>query len=268
MCRLLGVVVSERADFRFSLHDAPRSLAHLSREHPHGWGVGVWDRDLGWQLEKNVGCAGEDSRFSETAARAAGEVLIAHVRFRTVGPETLANTHPFARGRWLFAHNGTIDDVAWLRAQVSARRTAELEGATDSELFFAFLLTRLDRAGITHEPAGEATDRIVADAVGDALARTSFGAVNFLLSDGEAVYAHRYGRTLHLLARRPGDTVRTERGSAETGAVLETSWTARRHALLVASEQLTDEPWAVIEEGTLLRIDRAPAPRWRTLRAS
>jgi hypothetical protein len=30
---------------------------------------------------------------------------------------------------------------------------------------------------------------------------------------------------------------------------------------LVASEALTDEPWQVVEEGTLLRIDRADEPR-------
>jgi predicted glutamine amidotransferase len=31
--------------------------------------------------------------------------------------------------------------------------------------------------------------------------------------------------------------------------------------VVVASERLTDEQWGEIPEGTLLRIDRAPAPR-------
>ena len=39
MCRLLGIVSSERTSFHFSLQAAPRSLASLSSEHPHGWGI-------------------------------------------------------------------------------------------------------------------------------------------------------------------------------------------------------------------------------------
>jgi glutamine amidotransferase len=182
-----------------------------------------------------------------------------------VGPSALENTHPFERGRWLFAHNGTITDVGWLREQVSERRAMEIDGATDSELFFAYLLTRLDRAGIPDEPACAATDRIVAEAVADALARPAFGAVNFLLSDGEAVYVHRFGRTLFALERNPGDSVQIERASRETGALLETRWTVRRRAVLVASEQLSDEPWRAVDERTLARIDRTPAPCWRPL---
>jgi glutamine amidotransferase len=267
MCRLLGVVVSEHTDFAFSLHQAPNSLAHLSRQHPHGWGIGVWDRDAGWRLAKNVGCARDDVLFSETAAKAAGEVLIAHVRLQTVGPVALENTHPFERGRWVFAHNGTIQEQAWLRAQVSERRLDGLSGATDSELFFAFLLTRLDAAGVADRPASAATDAVVIDAVRDATARPSFGACNFLLSDGHAMYAHRFGRTLFMLERTPGDFVRTERTSYETGAVLETQWTARRHAVLIASESMTGEPWQPIDERVLLRIDRTPEPRYRVLAA-
>jgi len=45
--------------------------------------------------------------------------------------------------------------------------------------------------------------------------------------------------------------------------VLETPWSARRSAVFVASERMTDEPWQSIEDGTLLRIERAPTPHWR-----
>jgi hypothetical protein len=30
---------------------------------------------------------------------------------------------------------------------------------------------------------------------------------------------------------------------------------------------MTDEAWQPIEEGTLLRVDRAPAPQWRQIAA-
>ena len=59
MCRMLGIVASEPTDFKVCLRDAPRSLATLSREHPHGWGLAVLadreseDPETGkWKLDK------------------------------------------------------------------------------------------------------------------------------------------------------------------------------------------------------------------------
>jgi len=195
-----------------------------------------------------------------------GEVLVSHVRQKTVGETSLANAHPFERGPWVFAHNGTIHDVEWLRGQTSLERRAEVRGETDSELLFAFLLTRLDMAGVANGPASPATDHAMGDAVRTARARPGLGAYNFLLSNGVTLYAHRFGRTMHLLERGPGDPVRERRGSCD-GTVIETPWSQGRSAVFVASEQMTDEPWQCIEDGVLLRIDRTPAPHWRLIAA-
>jgi predicted glutamine amidotransferase len=62
MCRLLGIVSSEPTEFRIILHEAPRSLAALSREHRDGWGLAVFESrrtpegmtDHGWRLHKAV----------------------------------------------------------------------------------------------------------------------------------------------------------------------------------------------------------------------
>lgn len=264
MCRLLGVVSSELTDFRLSLREAPRCLALLSREHPHGWGIAVWADGGGWTIEKEPACAADDARFDAMARGSRGELLVAHVRNRTVGPTTAVNTHPFRRGRWVFAHNGTIAEVDRLRAGASAARLAEVAGETDSELLFAYLLSRLDAAGLADAPAGEATDAVLAAALRSLLAHP-LGACNFLLSDGETLYAHRFGRTLFVLERVPGDRVVVRRRSEETGATLETPWSPRRRAVLIASERITDEPWREIEERALVRIERRPQPAWRLL---
>jgi predicted glutamine amidotransferase len=268
MCRLLGIVSSEPTEFRIVLREAPRSIAQLSKDHRDGWGLAVYgaaDRS-GWSLHKGVKCAGEDQRFHELAVGSRGELLVAHIRQKTVGETSLDNTHPFHSGRWVFAHNGTIKDTAWLRERASAVRVAQIRGQTDSELFFAYLLTRLDEAGVTDAPASAATDKAVASAAAEARARPHFGAFNFLLSDGDALYAHRFGRTLWLLERNPDDVVRPSR-RAKDGTIVETPWSQRRHAILLASEHLTNEPWEAIEEGMLLRLDRLPIPRWRLLAA-
>jgi len=272
---MIGIVADETAEFRFCLKEAPRSLGLLSREHPHGWGIAVYDPHRGWGTTKQPVCAGEDPHFTATAGRTRGEVLVAHVRRRTVGPISLENTHPFERGRWVFAHNGTIDDVGYLRAHSSAERLAEVKGSTDSEVFFAFVLTHLDRADATHaslsHPAPPSdtphADAAVVAAVREIGGRPGFGASNFLLSNGDALYAFRQGRTLHVLTRQPSDEVVSQRVSRETGAVIDTPWTRRRRAVLVASEQITDEPWAAVAEGTLLKVRRRPTPEVSTLAA-
>jgi glutamine amidotransferase len=236
MCRLLGIASSEPTAFRTLLREAPNSLATLSEKHPDGWGIAV-HKD-GWHLEKQACCARSDARFHESALSAEGHVLVAHIRQKTVGPSSIHNTHPFRRGGWVFAHNGTVKDVAHLRRGISAARLAEVCGDTDSELLFAYVLTRIDDA--RHDEV----DAIVFDLAAELRGRPDFGSFNFLLSNGDATYAHRFGRSLYLLERRPR---------------------IRKHAVLVASEMITSEPWTELPEGTLLRIERAPVPSFRVL---
>jgi glutamine amidotransferase len=267
MCRLLGIASSEATSFKIVLREAPRSLAALSREHRDGWGIAVFDRGArDWRLDKGMICAGEDDRFLQLAVGSTGEVLICHIRQKTVGETSLANTHPFRHGRWMFAHNGTVHHVAWLRARTSSERLRAIVGQTDSELLFAWLLTRLDEAGITDGGASTQMDRVIGTATREAREREGFGAFNFLLSDGETTYAHRFGRSMFLLERGPHDKVRSRRTSQD-GTVVETPWSQRRSAVFVASERITDEPWQLVEDGMLLRVDRGPLPRWRLVEA-
>jgi predicted glutamine amidotransferase len=242
------------------LREAPRSLHSLAREHPHGWGLAVFADAQGWTLKKHAGSAHGDNRFHEVAMGSRGAVVVAHIRKRTVGPISVENTHPFTREGWVFAHNGTIEDVDWLRRGTSSRRQADILGETDSEIFFAFLLSRLDDAGLAAGASNGGARAVLLSAIREITARPGFGSANFILSDGESLYAYRQGRTLFMLERGPQDEVRSVRRSAETGAEVDTGWTARRTAVLVASERMTDEPWLVVEEGTLLLIRRKPVP--------
>jgi predicted glutamine amidotransferase len=259
---LLGIAANEPTEFRVVLREAPGSLAVLSREHRDGWGIAVFDAQThAWKIDKGVVCAGEDERFHRLAVGSCGEILISHVRQKTVGDTTLANTHPFEHGRWVFAHNGTIKDVGWLRAQTSSEQLAEISGETDSELLFAWLLTRLDEAGATDSGASPEADRVLGTATRAARERPDFGAFNFLLSDGSTTYAHRFGRSMFLLERGPGDAVVPSR-TGRDGTTYETPWSDRRTAVFVASQHVTDEPWATVDDGMLLRIERVPSPHW------
>jgi predicted glutamine amidotransferase len=269
MCRLLGIVASELTEFGLGLTRAPRCLATLSREHRDGWGIAIHDANhaarLGehaWDLHRGTAPAVEDHRFHELAAHSRGHMLVAHVRQKTVGPTRLENTHPFVRDGWVFAHNGTIQETDTLRAGCSGRRLREIAGDTDSELFFAYVLTRLDEQSLLRlddEPSRTLATELVHEVTGE-LRAARIGAFNFLLSDGKTTFAHRFGRSLFVLERGPSDPVREQR-AVGPGAAIMTRWTPRRQAVFVASERITDEPWREVPDGTLMRIERTPAPR-------
>lgn len=263
MCRLVGIVASELTEFALCLKEAPRSLATLSREHPDGWGIAIHEgqREVSWALHKGIQRADLDHRFHEVAGRSRGRVLVSHIRQKTVGPTSIENTHPFERDGWIFAHNGTVKQQTYLRERISASRTAQITGDTDSEALFSFFLTRLDAAKSTVARCPTSRDHATAILAGAAaeLRHHDVGAFNFVMSDGETTFVHRYGRSLFMLERRPGDPVR-ERRELCPDTTLVTKWTPRRHAILVASERITDEPWEEIREGSFLRIDRDPQP--------
>lgn len=157
MCRLLGVVTQFPVGFHFGLEDAPHSLAALSGDNPDGWGIAVHDPSRGWTIEKCPMQADHCDHYRDAAAHARGDVLIAHVRYRSVGAKVFANTHPFRRGPWVFAHNGTVADLAFLAAHTTSERRAEVEGDTDSERLFAFVLSAVDGG----RARGETDDDVV-----------------------------------------------------------------------------------------------------------
>jgi predicted glutamine amidotransferase len=265
MCRLIGIVASEPTEFRLVLREAPRSLAKLSDEHPDGWGLAIHDetrKSAHWRVHRGTERAAADQSFHDVAAQSRGHILVAHVRQKTVGPTSLANTHPFSRDGWVFAHNGTVHATDYLRAHASRSRLSEITGDTDSEVLFAFMLTRLDSHGLislSDEASRLEATRLLLATARDLRAK-EVGAFNFLLSDGYSCWAHRFGRSLYVLERGPADPVRPSR-EVMPGATIETAWTKRRHAVFIASERITDEPWREVPDCTLMRIDRKPVPK-------
>ncbi len=224
MCRMFGMIAAEPVSARELLSDSPRGLRALSHEHADGWGVAV-HAGGGWLVHRGTTCAARCPRYDDLATNIAARLVIAHVRKRTVGEVSLANTHPFQRDRFAFAHNGTVRDVAALVARTAPEHLAQLEGDTDSERLFAFVLTFVDAFGDVA--------RGISRAVRALQSISDVGTASFLLSCGTRLYAHRFGRTLYTLARE---------GVA-----------------MIASEPLTDEPWREVGERELVVLD-APAP--------
>src|SRR5512135_1257477 len=104
MCRMFGMVAARPVPVRELLRDAPRGLRALSLEHADGWGVAVHGGG-GWLVHRGTSCAARCERYDQVSASVEARLVIAHVRKRTVGEVSLANTHPFQRDRLVFAHN-------------------------------------------------------------------------------------------------------------------------------------------------------------------
>jgi glutamine amidotransferase len=123
----------------------------------------------------------------------------------------MENTHPFQRGPWLFAHNGTLPD--WERARgplealIDPSLRPELLGETDSERCFLIFLSRLrHHCDLEDADVGSAAAAL-AETVGLVREIAERGgedaSTTFLTTDGRLLLASRRRRTLFLSSPAP-----------------------------------------------------------------
>ena len=124
--------------------------------------------------------------------------VLAHVRKATQGPVRTENCHPFVRewqGRhWSFCHNGDLKHFA---PRLNGSHLPV--GDTDSERAFCFLLQELRRRFRQRRAQDWREVAPLLAELAEGVAR--HGPFNFLLSDGERLYAHASTR-LHVLQRQ------------------------------------------------------------------
>jgi glutamine amidotransferase len=165
--------------------------------------------------------------------------VIAHIRKATQGEVRLANCHPFVRewlGRhWSFCHNGNLVDF-------EPRLTGAYVpvGTTDSERAFCFMLQELRRRFRRRVPSDW---QLLAPVIAELAERIGrHGTFNFVLTDGQALYAHGASR-LHALQRRyPFTTAHLV--DHDLALDLRAANRPQDRMVLVATEPLTrNEPW-------------------------
>jgi predicted glutamine amidotransferase len=196
MCELLGMECNVPTDIVFSF----TGLAlRGGKKGPHddGWGLALYEGSAARTFLEPAAAA--DSPLATYVRQNPIKTLlaIAHVRQKTRGGISLANTHPFVRELWgrhfVFAHNGTLRDV---RRHKLGRFTPI--GETDSEHAFCALLHHLWRSFPSYPRARMALWRAVAE-FGGVLGQK--GTFNFLLGDGAHLYA-RCATKLHYIIRK------------------------------------------------------------------
>ncbi len=249
MCRLFGSRSLDAGAVTHELFHGANALRVQSREHPDGWGVGWYEKDVP-RVVRSLTPAHGDADFEKLSHFVTAQTVLAHVRKASIGRVSAENTHPFQRGAWLFAHNGTLPDWERVRGPLEAlidpSLRAELRGETDSERCFLLFLSRLRRhCGVERADIGSAaaalteTVALVREVAehGDKKASTTF-----LATDGRLLLACRRGRTLFISSPPPD-----EKGRCEYVAI--------------ASEDPGDPPpggrraWRLLQEEALVAVD-------------
>jgi predicted glutamine amidotransferase len=273
MCRLYGFRATEDTKVECSLAHAQNALMLQScgdrtgRKHSDGWGIAYFQNGVP-TVERRASAAYECLHFSGTAERVYSKAVVAHVRLATVGKLSPWNCHPFAWHSWVFAHNGTVTGIEHLRTALISELTPELQasiqGETDSELLFHWLLSHLLRyklidAHICFDlPAAREfiggllsqLDDRCKQAAPDRTAK-----LNTILTNGSVTIASRFRNELHWLHR---DGIHDceicgipHVRSATAGKAPEIPY----RAVIIASEPISHETWEEVPDLSMITVD-------------
>lgn len=226
--------------------------SQLGAETTNGDGFGVgWYGTLDTPgLFRSTEPAWNDRNLQELSAHAVSGRVFAHIRASTGSAVQQTNCHPFRHGRWLWMHNGAIARFPVVKREltlaVDPTLYPEIEGSTDSEVFFYLALT----FGLEEDPPAA-----VARAVGlieETGRRHGFMfpiQMTVATTDGETTWAFRYsseGRSRSLFHSTDISTLRLQ--YPDNPVLHELSEDTR----LVVSEPLGDlhGAWREVPEST------------------
>ncbi len=219
-----------------------------------GFGVGWYGAPETPGVFRSTEPAWNDLNLRDLAAHVSSPLVFSHIRASSGSPVQQTNCHPFRYGRWLWMHNGLIAGFPAMKRDlamaVAPELFPEIQGSTDSEMFFFLALT----FGLLDDPP-----TAVARAVGlvEEVARRQDIAfpmqMTVATTDGDTVWAFRYsseGRSRSLFHSTDISTLRHQYPDNE---VLHRLSDASR---LVVSEPLGDlrGAWREVPEATCLTV--------------
>jgi predicted glutamine amidotransferase len=185
MCQLLAMNSSKPAALGFSFAGFAERGGRTD-EHRDGWGIAYHSSGGCTLLKDHLAAIDSPLAASVQQHPVKATNIVAHIRKATQGRIAAENTHPFARelwGKtWSFAHNG---DLKTWRPPANAYYQAS--GDTDSEQAFCHVLGHLRTRFPLGVPKRAALRSAITELAKDIAAHGSF---NFILSDGELLFAH------------------------------------------------------------------------------
>lgn len=250
MCQLLGMNANTPTDLVFSF----TGFSKRAEEHKDGFGIAFFE-DAGVRLFVDAQSAAV-SPVAEMVRRYPihSANVIAHIRKATQGHVALQNTHPFQRelwGRyWAFAHNGDLKGYA-----PTLHSAFHPVGDTDSERAFCWLMQELAKAHAGVPSIAELTRTL-----GELVPRiAAHGTFNFMLSNGQALWAHCSTKLHYLVRQHPFRAARLQDEDMSVDFAQLTT-PSDRVAVVVTEPLTADEPWVALQPGELkVFVDGAPA---------
>jgi glutamine amidotransferase len=219
--------------------------------HSDGWGIAFFEAD-----GQTPGRAARHFVDKESAATSPiaqmlrtypikSHNVVAHVRKATVGAVTLENCHPFVRelwGRyWFFAHNGDLKDF-----NPPLHGSFKPVGSTDSELAFCWLMQELNKSH-ANVPSVEELTHTLAELTPKI---AKHGTFNFLLSNGQALWAHASTKLHYVLREHPFSEVQLKDEDVSVDlSVL--NGPQDRLAIVVTEPLTTNEDWVAMQPGEI-----------------
>ena len=203
MCQLLGMNSHLPASLTLSFTGFSQRGGSTDH-HADGWGIAFFEGE-GATPGKGVRCF-VDKESASTSMMAnllrtypiKSHNVVAHVRKATVGEVSLENCHPFVRelwGRnWVFAHNGDLKNYAPM-----LHGSFKPVGSTDSELAFCWLMQELAKSHASAPSVQELT--LTLRELTPKIA--AFGTFNYILSNGQALWAHASTKLCYLQRAYP-----------------------------------------------------------------
>ncbi len=245
MCELLGMECNTPTDIQFSFRGFAKR-GGMTGPHADGFGLAFYEGKAARVfLDPNSAAMSPLAEFLRNQSMKT-ELAIAHIRKRTRGHTTLANTHPFQRelwGRsWVFAHNGTVKGIK----KKKLGRFVPI-GDTDSEHAFCWMLETL-RTSFRGYPTKRKDLRALIADLGSKL--SAHGTFNFLIGDGRALYARCDTLLTHIVRQYPFG--RATLADEDLSIDFSTVTTPRDRVAVVATQALTrDETWVTGVPGTM-----------------
>ncbi len=219
--------------------------------HSDGWGIAFFESDGDSPGKAARHFVDKDSAATSPIAQMLrtypikSHNVVAHVRKATVGAVRLENCHPFVRELWghywFFAHNGDLKDYA-PRLHGSFKPV----GTTDSELAFCWLMQELNKAHAAMPPVEELS-RTLAELAPKVAAHGTF---NFLLSNGQALWAHASTHLHYVQRQYPFETVQLKDEEVSVD-LSELNGPDDKLVIVVTQPLTTNENWIAMAPGEM-----------------
>ncbi len=220
-----------------------------------GFGLGWYDDQASPLLFRSTIPAWSDRNLKELSRYVESSLVFAHIRAATGTPIQQTNCHPFRFGRWLWMHNGAIRQFHTLKRDlafaVDPSLYPEIEGSTDTELFFYLALT----FGLQDDPPAAVQQAAgFIEQVGHSHGVQHPLQMTVTTTDGDSVWAFRYsseGASRSLFYSSDVATLRAHYPDNEVFQRLS------EQSRLIVSEPLSDlaGTWNEISEASYLVVN-------------